>query len=531
MIPHPRTALSSLITDAFVHDAVLSACGRFPEKIAIVDTSLPRNDPRSRITYAEYADLLHALARGFVRSGLHSGEVVAIFLPNSWEFCAAYHAATLAGLIPTPLNPHYREREIRYQLENSGAAALITDAPLISGVDLRELPQLRAIYSTRTHAAGTSAFASLLARSSAPLAQSETELAALPYSSGTTGLPKGVMLTHENLVVNCRQLLAPGEEASQTSADIELCFLPLYHIYGLNVILNPTLMIGGAVVLMPRFDVAATARLLVEEGITWLNVVPPVMNAICAAAEQGAFPRAGEHQVRGTKSGAAPLAPELARRYTALTGIRVRQGYGMTEASPVTHLGYLEPARYAPDSIGPTVAETACRIVRSEEDGSDCDVNEPGELVMRGPQFMRGYWNAHAATDAVLRDGWYFSGDLASADERGFFRILGRRKELIKYKGFSIAPAEVEAVLLEHPAVRDCGVVARGEISGEEIPVAFIVLETCHAEQEAKLRAELPAFVAERLVGYKQPREVRFVASIPRNPSGKILRQDLRAQL
>lgn len=534
MVPLARTELAPEFDEPFVHGAVLAACSRHVEKTALIDTSLATNDLHHRITYGEYAALLGDLACGFVAAGLQLGEVVAIFLPNSWEFAAAYHAATLAQLIPTPLNPHYREREVRYQLECSEAVCLITDAPTITGMDLSGMPALRRAYVTRGNAPGFERFATLLrkgsnARLPAPIAPSSETLAALPFSSGTTGLPKGVMLTHDNLVVNCRQFLAPGELATNRSDDVLLCFLPLYHIYGLNVLLNPSLMTGGTVVLTPRFDVAQCAKQVCDYGVTWLNLVPPVMNAICNAAERGEFPRAGEHPIRGTKSGAAPLAPDLPRRYTGLTGIPVRQGYGMTEASPVTHLGYIEPQRYRPDSIGQIVAATDHRIVR--DDGSDAAPNEPGELLMRGPQFMRGYWRNQQATDEVLRDGWYYSGDVATADEDGFFKIVDRRKELIKYKGFPIAPAEVEAVLLEHPAVRDCGVVGRRDDECGEVPVAFVVVSESAGTREAQLRSELPAWVAERLIGYKQPREVRFVSAIPRNPSGKVLRKDLRAQL
>ena len=305
-----------------------------------------------------------------------------------------------------------------------------------------------------------------------------------------------------------------------------LCFLPLYHIYGLNVALNPTLLVGATMILMPRFDLEALLRLIVEEEATYLPQVPPVMNALCAAAEQGRFPKT--HRIRATKSGAAPLAPELAKRFDELTGIPVRQGYGMTEASPVTHLGFFEQELYRPASIGQAVAQTECRIVH--EDGSDCAPGEAGELLMRGPQFMRGYWKAPEATASVLRDGWYWSGDIAVRDEQGFYQIVDRRKEMIKFKGFPIAPAEVEAVLLEHPAVRDCGVVGKPDAAAGEIPIAFIVArdtQSCCA----KLADQLCGYVGERLAHYKQPKEVRFVSAIPRNPSGKILRKDLRSQL
>jgi acyl-CoA synthetase (AMP-forming)/AMP-acid ligase II len=524
-----RTELYADPTNIFVHDAILASCRKHSQKTALVDASCGR-----RMTYAEYGETVEALARGLVAAGVKAGEVVAIFLPNSWEFCVAYHAATLAGAIPTLLNPTYREREVRYQLENSGAVFLITDAPNIAELELAGLPNLRRVFCTREQGSGSEPFCDLLKPVSARLPRpdrgSQETLAALPYSSGTTGLPKGVMLSHYNLVANVYQLIGPGA-ALLKSTDNLLCFLPLYHIYGLNVALNPMLMMGATLVLMPRFNVAHVCSLLVEESITTMLMVPPAMNALCLAAEAGQFPR--NHKLHWVKSGAAPLAPELPRRFTALTGILVCQGYGMTEASPVTHVGYLEPELYRPDSIGHPLAQTECRVVgtenfaASENGAGEVAPGQPGELVMRGPQFMRGYWKEPEATAAVLRDGWYWSGDIVTRDGAGFYRVVDRRKEMIKYKGFPVAPAEVEAVLLEHPAVRECGVVGRPDDAAGEIPVAFIALRDGYSTCK-KMEEELCAFVGERLTHYKQPREVHFVEVVPKTASGKILRRELR---
>ena len=519
-----RTRLYRDPSGIFLHDAVLESCRAFGEREAIVDTGVD-----VRLSYAQVGDRIEAAAKGFAAAGLKPGEVVAVFLTNSWEYVVAVHAITLAGGIPTLLNPSYKQREACYQLENSSAVMLVSDAPQMSGVDISAL-RLRSTFYTRQSYAGATPFSALLRASTAALAapaQGPAEtLAGLPYSSGTTGLPKGVMLSHENLLANVYQFLVPGEEGTPHAGDRMVCFLPLYHIYGLNVVLNPTLLVGATLVLMPRFDLDSLIRLITEERITYLPQVPPVMNALCAAAEQGRFPE--EHFVRASKSGAAPLAPELAKCFEDLTGIPVRQGYGMTEASPVTHLGFFERDLYRPESIGQAVAQTDCRIVR--EDGSDCTAGEAGELVMRGPQFMRSYWKAPEATAAVLRDGWYWSGDVAVCDERGFYKIVDRRKEMIKFKGFAIAPAEVEAVLLEHPAVRDCGVIGKADDTAGEVPVAFIVARDSQSCCQ-HLADQLCGYVGDRLAHYKQPKEVRFVTAIPRNPSGKILRKDLRSQL
>ncbi len=554
-----RTQLHSDPTGRFVHELVLESCARFPRRTALVDTSVPEG---CRLTYGEYGERVRRLAAGLIRAGIEPGNVLGIYLPNSWEFCAAYHAATLAGAIPTPLNPSFREREVRYQLENSGAAMLITDGPQILEMNLDGLPQLRRVVFTRERGAtAAEPFADLLADGDAllpsPNAKADATLAALPYSSGTTGLPKGVMLSHTNLVANVFQILAAAPFAAD---EIALCFLPLYHIYGLNVVLNPVLMLGATLVLMPRFDCTVALRLIAAERITFMPVVPPVLNAMVEAAEHGLFPK--KHKLRWIKCGAAPLAAELPRRFTKATGIRVVQGYGMTEASPVTHIGFLDGPLYRPESIGVPVAQTECVLVNEEgvhrvgdvNAGGNCD--QTGELAMRGPQFMLGYWNAPEATAEVLhplpdisqRDRnvpanamgsaaneqaeklWYFSGDVARVDRQGLFYIVDRRKEMIKYKGFAVAPAEVEAVLLEHPAVRDCGVIGRYDDRAGEVPVAFLVLRDGR-EASRRVEEEIREWLGTRLTGYKQPRELRFVPAIPRNPSGKILRRELRRLL
>ena len=529
-----RTQLCADPHNLFLHDLVLDSCRAHARKTALVDTSCGW-----RLTYSEYGETVESVARGLIHAGVRPGDVVAIFLPNSWEFCAAFHGAQLAGAIPTLLNPTYREREVRYQLENSGTVLLITDGPNIDGIKLSGLPGLQKVYTTRHHVPATEPFANLLQPFKAafpkPDKSSDLALATLPYSSGTTGLPKGVMLSHYNLVANVYQLIGPNATALN-GADNILCCLPLYHIYGLNVILNPALILGATLVLVPRFNVQQMTNLIVEEGITMMPLVPPAINAFTQAAEAGQFPR--DHKVRWIKSGAAPLAPDLARRFTALTNILICQGYGMTEASPVTHVGFLEPALYRPDSIGHPLAQTDCRVLSQSDidpgdkpdDLTEAASGQPGELVMRGPQFMLGYWKEPQATTAVLRDGWYWSGDIVTRDREGFYRVVDRRKEMIKYKGFPVAPAEVEAVLLEHPAVKEVGVVGRHNADAGEIPVAFVALRDGFVNCR-KLEEELCSFVAERLTHYKQPREIHFVESVPKTASGKILRRELRKQI
>ena len=520
-----RTRLYDNSEGKFIHEVVLSSCRMRGEKIALIDTSC---SPPRRITFAEYADLVEQAARGLVASGIKPGDRIGIFLPNSWEFGVAFHAALMAGAVPTPMNPTYREREVRYQLETCDAVALITDGTLLGGISLTGLPELRNVITIRQHCDGSVPFESLLKPRAGttlptPDRDSRLALATLPFSSGTTGLPKGVMLTHYNIVANVYQTLTPGETGAITDDDTILCFLPMYHIYGLTVGLNLSLIRGATLVLMPRFDCEGSLSIIAGEGVTMALCVPPALLAYCHAAEQKKFPQG--HRLKWVKSGAAPLSPELARRFINLTGVAIRQGYGMTEASPVTHMGFLDPELCRPESVGAPVALTDCRVV--DENGNDVAQGELGELVMRGPQFMLGYWKSPEATDAVLRDGWYWSGDVVRVDETGQYYVVDRRKEMMKYKGFSIAPAEVESVLLEHPGVRDCGVVSRIERDGDETPCAFVVLR--ESELETRQNSEgMLAFMGERMASYKVPREIHFVQSIPRTPSGKILRRELR---
>ncbi len=519
-----RTQLFDNPEGKFIHDVVLASCCSHGEKTAIVDTSCV---PAKRISFSDYGDMVERAARGLVASGVQPGDRIGIFLPNCWEFAVAFHAATLAGAVPTTLNPTYREREVRYQLETCDAVAFITDGTLLEGISLAGLPTLRRVFTTRKHTGGSEPFHSLLqprTDGSLPGAESDSRLAlaTLPFSSGTTGLPKGVMLSHHNIVANVYQTLIPGEAGAIAGDDVMLCFLPMYHIYGLTVGLNLSLIRGCTLVLMPRFDCEGSLGIAVQEGVTLALCVPPALLAYCHAAEQKKFP--GEHRLKWVKCGAAPLSGELARRFHAATGVRIRQGYGMTEASPVTHMGFLDPLRYRPESIGAPVAQTDCQVL--DEYGNQVAQGELGELVMRGPQFMLGYWKSPEATDAVLRNGWYWSGDIVRVDEEGQYYVVDRRKEMMKYKGFAIAPAEVESVLLEHPAVRDCGVVSRLQADGEETPCAFVVLKD--ALETSGTAQNILAFTAERIASYKVPREVHFVQSIPRTASGKILRRDLR---
>jgi acyl-CoA synthetase (AMP-forming)/AMP-acid ligase II len=339
-----------------------------------------------------------------------------------------------------------------------------------------------------------------------------TDVAVMPYSSGTTGLPKGVMLTHRNLVANLVQIDAIEPRDLRAFAGV----LPFFHIYGMVIIMNFALMRGATVVTLPRFELESFLRVLQEWPIAVVHVAPPVVVALAKHPVVDQFDLSG---VRYLFSAAAPLGAELTDAVETRLSLRVRQGYGMTEASPATH--YTSPGTERPGKVGPLVPCTEGRMV-DPVSGLDVGTGERGEVWVRGPQVMKGYLNNPDATAATVdADGWLHTGDLGVVDEDGFLEIVDRMKELIKVKGYQVAPAELEALLLKHPKIADAAVIAVPDDETGERPKAFIVT------REPLTVEEVAAFVDTRVAHYKRITQVAFVESIPKSPSGKILRRVL----
>jgi acyl-CoA synthetase (AMP-forming)/AMP-acid ligase II len=454
------------------------------------------------------------LGRFLQDNGLQKGDRVAVLSGNTPEYFPAFYGTLFAGGTVTTLNPLYTEREVLHQLEDCEASAIFAMRPLMPVIEsVREqLPKLKQAHAIED--------VWQLSEEAPPdphpvTIDPDVDLAALPYSSGTTGLPKGVMLSHYNLTSNVRQTLSTGLTDSYA---VLLDFLPFFHIYGMTVLMACGFAIGATQVVMSRFDPALCLDLIQRHKVTNLFAVPPALLALAHFPEMDKYDTSS---LLYTLSGAAPLPPEVGEQAGQALGCTVLQGYGMTETSPTTNVAPLY--RIKEESVGPPVADTVEKVV-SLDDERELGPGEVGEVYIRGPQIMRGYWQRPQETaDTLTSDGWLRSGDIGMYDEEGYVTIVDRKKEMIKYKGYQVAPAELEGVLMEHPDVADAAVIPKRDLESGEVPKAFVLL---HKNRQLT-QEEIQHFVAERVAPYKKVREVEFVEAIPKTASGKILRRQL----
>jgi acyl-CoA synthetase (AMP-forming)/AMP-acid ligase II len=507
--PHPDIQ----IPDVPLHELVLADAGRRADASALVDGPSGRT-----LTYGQLAGGVRRVAAGLAARGLGKGDVFAIHSPNLPEYALAFYGVCAAGGVNTTISPLYTVDELTFQLRDAGARFLLTVPPFLD----RALAAAGAAGVEEVfvlgEAEGATPFSSLLTAGDTPPAvefDTATDLVSLPYSSGTTGLPKGVMLTHRNLVANlaqCRPVLVSRE------GDRLIAVLPFFHIYGQVVLMAAALWQGATLVTMPRFDLEDFLRILQEQHITQGYLVPPI---VLALAKHPMVDKYDLSPLRFIMSGAAPLDADLELACAGRLDCDVMQGWGLTETSPVLTTNAGAPLGVRHGSVGVLLPNTELRVV-DPATGADVGRNDDGELVARGPQVMKGYLNSPQATaDMLDPDGWLHTGDLGHVDDDGYVYVVDRVKELIKYKGLQVAPAELEAVVLAHPAVADVAVVPSPDEEAGEVPKAFVVART-PLEPE-----EVMAFVAERVAPYKRLRRVEFVDEIPKSLSGKILRRVL----
>jgi acyl-CoA synthetase (AMP-forming)/AMP-acid ligase II len=490
----------------------LARAAATPDRVALVDGITGR-----RMTYAGLEATIGRAAAGLSARGYGKGDVFAVYAPNTLEYPIAFHGAASVGGTVTTVNPLFTSDELASQLRDCRARCLFTAPALMEKA--RPAAAAAGVQDIVVfgEAEGAIPLADVVSTQAAipEVALDPEDVVALPYSSGTTGLPKGVMLTHRNLVANIAQSAAmlPMDEA-----DVVIAVLPFFHIYGLQVILNGGLRAGATLVVLPRFELESFLRAIQEHRATWAFIVPPIALALAKHPAVSGFDLSS---LRHVMSGAAPLSAEISRAVTQRIGCRMVQGYGMTETSPVTHCNVGPSAETKPGSVGGLAPVTEGRIV-DPATGQELAAGEEGEICVRGPQVMKGYLGRPEATAAMIDgEGWLHTGDLGYADADGDFYVVDRLKELIKYKGCPVAPAELEALLLTHPAVADAAVIPSPDEEAGEVPKAFVVTRAEVTD------AELMEFVAARVARTKRIRRVERIDQIPKSASGKILRRVL----
>ena len=505
--PDVEIPVVSLPTYLFEH------ADQWADKPALIDGPTNRT-----LTYGQLTTAVKRTATGLAARGFSKGDVFAIYSPNIPEYAIAFFGVASAGGVNTTINPTYTAKELRHQLLDSGATYLVTIPQFLEAA-------LEAITDTEVkeifvfgEAEGATPFADLMIAGEPPQIEIDPteDLVALPYSSGTTGLSKGVMLTHYNIVANLSQIL--GVEAT-AKTEVLMGILPFYHIYGMTAIMCNTLRAGATVVTMPRFELEQFLALIQKHKITTAYLVPPL---VLALAKHPVVDRYDLSTLDDIMSGAAPLPESVATTCATRNNVIVRQAYGLTETSPATHINP-KAREIKVASVGTALPNTEYRIVdlSSHEDAAQGDL---GEVWIRGPQVMKGYLNNPSATeDMIDNDNWLHSGDIGKADDDGYLYVVDRVKELIKYKGLQVAPAELEGIIQSHPAVADVAVIPSPDEEAGEIPKAFVVVKPDATLTED----EVIGYVAERVSPQKKVRKVEFIDAIPKVPSGKILRRQL----
>jgi long-chain acyl-CoA synthetase len=508
-------------------------CMRYEDNLATVFFD-------QKMTYGQLRDNVRRLATALRGMGVNKGDRVALMLPNCPQFIISYYGVLEAGGVVTNISPLHVEREIEHELNDSGAETIIYldlfDARIQSVKGSTPLKRIIATSITDymetpvnpsvEKGPDTYYFREVIADSAPEVSEveinPEEDLAALQYTGGTTGLPKGVMLTHYNLLANAMQCMFWAKEFTERGKDVYLDVIPFFHSYGQTVGMNTAILNAGAMVLIPQFEINMMLQTIQKYEPNFFPGVPTLYVAILSHPQAVEY---GVDKIKLCNSGSAPLPLEVHRQFSRISGGLFCEGYGLSEASPVTHSNPIIGMKKI-GSIGIPFPDTEAKIVDVETGEEEVGIGETGELIIRGPQVMKGYWEKPEETAITLKDGWLYTGDICTMDEDGYFYVVDRKKDMIIAGGFNIYPREVDEVLFEHPGVQEAVAVGiPDEYRGETVK-AYVVLNP----GEEATEEEIIAFCRERLAAYKVPRAVEFRAELPKTMVGKVLRRALREE-
>eukprot|EP01117_Protostelium_nocturnum_P016448 TRINITY_DN6506_c0_g4_i1.p1 TRINITY_DN6506_c0_g4~~TRINITY_DN6506_c0_g4_i1.p1 ORF type:complete len:537 (-),score=207.78 TRINITY_DN6506_c0_g4_i1:21-1631(-) len=480
-------------------------------------------------TFKQLSEAIQTLATHFHELGMKKGEVVALYSSNNAIYPIAFHAANLIGITLTTVNPLYTTKELSNQISDSGAVWLVAQADVLDRAkEAAALSgnRIKRFFTFTEQLDGITSLASLLdakPKGNLPKVQldSKTHPSCICYSSGTTGLPKGVVLTHYNIISNVIQVSSLDTFfTKETPYAITIGVLPFFHVYGITIIMNVNLYQGVTVITMSKFDLKLYLELIQKYKVTRLAAVPPI---ILALAKHPMVAQYDTSSLKHVISGAAPLGSDLEKELCGRLKVTCGQGYGMSELSPTTHASPPNPIGGRPGSCGLLLANQQAKLL--DENGKMVGVGEEGELYIKGPNVMKEYLNNPKATkETIMPDGFLRTGDMAKVDKDGFFYITDRIKELIKYKGMQVAPAELEGILLSHPNIADTAVIAVPDVEAGDLPKAFVVLKPGATVTEK----DIQEFIKSKVAPHKQLRGgVQFIPEIPKSAAGKILRRIL----
>ncbi len=506
------------------------SASRYPSRPAIIYFDGESGSEWSRTSYEELDSASSKFASGLAALGVSKGDRVAYFLQNCPELVTIFFGIQKSGAVAVPCNPMYQSHELAHQLSDSGAKAVICEPDLHPGVQqvLAETAVQHVIVTGDSAGPGTVSVESVMAKGAETVFHSAeidpaSDLALLPYTGGTTGVPKAAMLTHQNLVTNTVQF--KDWFAYQDGDEVFITVLPLFHIGGIAGAMNVPIAAGGTIVLFRRFHPRGVLQAIQQYGATRFLGVPTMYIAIMGQEDAKEFDLSS---LRPSRTSAAPLPAAVKEAFDHLVGREVLiEGYGLTETSPLTHANPVHRAKAG--SIGVPLPDTDAIIVDEDEGTTEPPVGEIGELLVRGPQVMRGYWQRQDETENVMRDGWLYTGDLARMDEEGYFYIVDRKKDVINAAGFKVWPREVEDVLYQHPMITSAAVTGIADSYRGETVKAVVVLKNGHGfGGDSEAQEDITAFCRQNLAAYKVPRILEFRDQLPVSAAGKVLRRVIR---